>query len=198
MDSTSSERAVESLEGIRQRTTQIVHSLSHFLAILHQTEQLAPWPTIHKNFNILLSQIHSLSNTLAIHFQSLRTTNIFPSEEFPVREQEPLLTTLLRTRPLPVVEEWESATLEEYENDPSLKSKSQKKPLPQDVLWEEARDLLMQERERYNWTGYVTRQEELRGEIINQKELEEERAFEEQNAQQTLTKILGFMKSGRG
>ncbi|CAB36884.1 mediator complex subunit Med8 [Schizosaccharomyces pombe] len=199
MEDISTEKTVESLEAIRHRIAQIVQSLTHFLAILHQSESLSPWPTIHKNFNILLSQIHSLSNNLAAHSHTLQTTSIYPSLEFPVKEQEPLLTTLLRTKALPEVEEWEANTLQEYEA--SISSQPKKKEAndayQKDQLWDQARIIFMEERENYSWFDFVTRRQESEGEFVSQRQLEIDRATEEQNANQMLTDILSFMKSGK-
>ncbi|EEB08467.2 mediator complex subunit Med8 [Schizosaccharomyces japonicus yFS275] len=189
-------KPVESLESMRQKFAQIAHSLSHFLALLHQHRTLVPWSAIHKNFSILLSQLHSLTNTLISQSQTLKTINIFPSDLFPVREQEPLLTTLLRTKALPAVEEWENSTLQSVEGDITDEEVNQQVNASSQ-LWEEARTFLLTERENYNWVGTVTRKQENEGEFSDQKDLEQQRVAEEATADTSLMDLLRFMKSGR-
>lgn len=67
---------------------------------------LPPPPALHAHFQVLLSQLHSLTVTLAQSAATMRTMLVYPTPAFPLREHEQLLTTLLRKKANPEVEKW--------------------------------------------------------------------------------------------
>lgn len=97
---------VASLESLRLRLTQLTHSLAKLSDAMQQSQSLPHWSSLQNQFNVILSQLTSLSRTLDSNYDLLRGTNVFPTVEFPTTQQEGLLTTLLRKKPLPEVSEW--------------------------------------------------------------------------------------------
>lgn len=96
---------INALESLRLRLTQLTHSLNSMQAQLMQAT-LPSWPALHSQFNIILKQLISLSETIAHHADVLKRTVAYPLPEFPTLQQAGLLSTLLRKKPLPDVEEW--------------------------------------------------------------------------------------------
>ncbi|CDK25160.1 unnamed protein product [Kuraishia capsulata CBS 1993] len=97
---------VASLESLRLRLTQLTHSLAKLSDAMQQSQSLPHWSSLQNQFNVILSQLTSLSRTLDSNYEVLRGTNVFPTVDFPTTQQEGLLTTLLRKKPLPDVSDW--------------------------------------------------------------------------------------------
>lgn len=96
---------VQELESLRIRVTQLHHSLSHMLAQLQQPK-LAPWPSLQGQFNVLLTQLAALSSVINSCADTMSKCVIYPLPNFPTTTQVGLLSTLLRKKNLPQVEEW--------------------------------------------------------------------------------------------
>lgn len=96
---------VNALEALRLRLTQLTHSL-----VLMRTQlasaTMPSWPGLHSQFNVIMKQLMSLSETIAQFTDVLKRTVAYPLPNFPTAQQAGLLSTLLRKKPLPDVEEW--------------------------------------------------------------------------------------------
>ncbi len=71
--------------------------------------------SIQNQFNVILTQLISLTSTLSFHSEILSSTVAYPLPKFPTTAQEGLLTTLLRKKNLPEVDAWLSKAKEESE-----------------------------------------------------------------------------------
>lgn len=97
----------DALESIRMRLSQISHSLTLLSAQLTSANPLPPWPALLSQFNVLLSQLTSLSVALDMtHAPALKGTLVYPTPAFPIFQQESLLLTLLRKKVTPQVQDW--------------------------------------------------------------------------------------------
>ncbi|KAG5519609.1 hypothetical protein PMAC_001764 [Pneumocystis sp. 'macacae'] len=182
------------LESLRNRALQLLHSLTHFLNIIDHSDPLPSWPVLVSNLNILLSNVNSISLLLQ-ESDILKETRVFPSSSFPVRQQEGLLTTLLRKKVAPEVEEWEAEGRllgAHVEEDTSF--------------YEWAKYVVIQEREKRNWEGYYTREQELvaaqsENKMLNQEDIlqdiRKKRKLEEIDEKIRMNAILSFMRTGK-
>lgn len=93
------------LESLRIRLSQLVHSLSALNNQVHMPD-LPPWPTLQQQFNVALLQLSSLASTLASYAKPLQKAVVYPVPSFPLKTQPWLVTTLLRKKNLPEVDEW--------------------------------------------------------------------------------------------
>ncbi|OLL23579.1 Mediator of RNA polymerase II transcription subunit 8 [Neolecta irregularis DAH-3] len=89
---------------------------SHHGKTTAQIMGLQDRPTLHSTFTILLAQLDSIMKSLSLVASRFRETVVFPEGNFPARAEENLLTTLLRKKVDPSVEEWETEALV---NDPA-------------------------------------------------------------------------------
>ncbi|ODV89650.1 hypothetical protein CANCADRAFT_20353, partial [Tortispora caseinolytica NRRL Y-17796] len=95
---------VESVEALRLRLSQLVHSLTLLeMAIAQRGATQA----MHSQFQLILTQLTSLASTLALHSESLAQAVAFPLPSFPLATESKLLTTILRKKVLPEVESWQ-------------------------------------------------------------------------------------------
>ncbi|KAG4306361.1 hypothetical protein PORY_000349 [Pneumocystis oryctolagi] len=182
------------LESLRNRALQLLHSLTHFLSVIDHSDPLPPWPVLISNLNILLSNVDSISFLLQ-ESSILKEIRVFPSSNFPVRQQDGLLTTLLRKKVIPEVEEWETEGKLLGTNVEEDKS-----------FYEWAKHVVIQEREKRNWEGYYTREQELSAfqnehKILNQEdmlqEIRKKRKAEEIDEKNKMNIILSFMRTGK-
>lgn len=109
---------VESLELIRNRLDQILQSLRKLADQINYSNRnpkaKLPSPlTLHGQFQNLITQLHSIALHLELKSDILQTTNAFPLPAFPTTQQEGLVTTLLRKKPLPEVDEWIDSAIAE-------------------------------------------------------------------------------------
>ena len=114
--------AVEAIEALRSRQSQLSHALTQLLQTVYAIRggtALAPavWDDLYSHFRILLSHLHSLSLMIQQHADQLAKTSVFPLPLFPVRENEELLTTLMRRRVPPDVTERENTAVREEEKE---------------------------------------------------------------------------------
>lgn len=103
---------IDSLESIRNRLNQIHLSLRKLSDQInhhnrHPTKvKLPSYTHIQNQFQVLITQLHSIASNLENNENVLKNTNVFPLPSFPTTQQEGLVTTLLRKKPLPEVDEW--------------------------------------------------------------------------------------------
>ncbi|CAK9438176.1 uncharacterized protein LODBEIA_P24570 [Lodderomyces beijingensis] len=108
---------VDALEPIRNRLNQINLSLRKLSEQLnghnrHPTKIKLPSFTHFQNqFQVLITQLTSVANILFNNEELLRHTNVYPTVNFPTSQQEGLLTTLLRKKALPEVDEWINSSI---------------------------------------------------------------------------------------
>lgn len=105
------------------------------------------------HLNVLMSQLSSAQNSLQTHEAGLRSLTLAPAPEFPVKEKEGLLTSLLRTRPLPETEahEAECAVL----GAQLMPSYKRLQPLLADAL-----EMAASQQANHNWSGTSTRKDD--------------------------------------
>lgn len=107
----SSSIPVDSLELVRNRLHQVHQSLRKLADQINYSNRnprakMPSYLNLHGQFQVLITQLHSLASHLEQNSDILRNTNAFPLPAFPTTQQEGLVTTLLRKKPLPEVDEW--------------------------------------------------------------------------------------------
>ncbi|CAL9737257.1 mediator of RNA polymerase II transcription subunit 8 [Monosporozyma servazzii] len=106
----------QALDAVRMRLAQLIHSLKRIRDELAKPE-LPQWYSLQSQLNITLQQLLSVTSTLE-HFQeTLDTSIIYPLPQFPTTSHENLLTTLLRKKYTPEVDDWLKASREAAEID---------------------------------------------------------------------------------
>lgn len=114
----SSSIPVDSLELVRNRLHQVHQSLRKLADQINYSNRnprakIPSYLNLHGQFQVLITQLHSLASHLEQNSDILRSTNAFPLPAFPTTQQEGLVTTLLRKKPLPEVDEWIDAAIAE-------------------------------------------------------------------------------------
>ncbi|CAI4055832.1 RNA polymerase II mediator complex subunit MED8 SKDI_02G3010 [Saccharomyces kudriavzevii IFO 1802] len=95
----------QALDAVRMRLAQLTHSLRRIRDEMSKAE-LPQWYTLQSQLNVTLSQLVSVTSTLQ-HFQeTLDSTVVYPLPKFPTTSHESLVTTLLRKKNIPEVDEW--------------------------------------------------------------------------------------------
>lgn len=140
---------VQELEALRLRLTQLTHSLNGLQGQIQQAH-LPSWPSLQGQFNVILTQLTSLSTTLASHIEILSKTVSYPLPSFPTVTQQGLLSTLLRKKNLPEVEEW----IKEGEDMAKDIDKSKDEEF---CKW--ASEMVESLRENHQWSGFLTMEE---------------------------------------
>ncbi|CCF59863.1 hypothetical protein KAFR_0I00820 [Kazachstania africana CBS 2517] len=101
----------QALDAVRMRLAQLTHSLRKIKDELSKAN-LPQWYSLQSQLNVTLSQFSSVTSTLQ-HFQdTLDTTVVYPLTKFPTTSHENLLTTLLRKKYAPEIDEWIKSTKE--------------------------------------------------------------------------------------
>lgn len=94
----------QAVDAVRMRLAQLTHSLRRIRDELSRAE-LPQWYSLQSQLNVTLSQIMSVTSTME-HFQDLLdSTVVYPLPNFPTTSHEGLLTTLLRKKNIPEVDE---------------------------------------------------------------------------------------------
>lgn len=110
MSKENSQIPYESLESIRHRLNQVYVSLRKLAdQIRYQPTgkiRLPNYAHFVNQFQVLITQLNSITATLNNNAEVLSSTNVFPLPLFPTSQQEGLLTTLLRKKVLPDVDDW--------------------------------------------------------------------------------------------
>lgn len=109
----------ESLELIRNRLSQVHQSLRKLAdqINLHNRNpakvRLPSYSNLQSQFQVLITQLQTIAARLDSNDETLKTTNVYPLPAFPTTQHEGLVTTLLRKKPLPEVDEWIDAAIAE-------------------------------------------------------------------------------------
>lgn len=140
---------VPALEALRIRLTQLTHSLNS-LQVQIQQASLPSWPSLQGQFNVILTQLTSLSATLANYSEVLQRTVSYPLPNFPTATEFGLLTTLLRKKNLPEVQEWIDQGQEAAQNV-HLRD--------DDDFTQWAREVDEECKNSFEWEGFRTREE---------------------------------------
>lgn len=93
------------LDSVRMRLAQLTHSLRRIRDDLSRAE-LPQWYSLQSQISVTLSQLLSVTSTLQHFHDVLDSTMVYPLPKFPTTSHENLLTTLLRKKNIPEVEEW--------------------------------------------------------------------------------------------
>ncbi|KAI5955926.1 MED8 [Candida jiufengensis] len=112
---------IDALEQIRNRLNQIHLSLRKLVEQInghnrHPSKiKLPTYIHFQNQFQVLITQLTSIANILYQNEDLLLKTNVYPTVNFPTSQQEGLLTTLLRKKALPEVDEWINLSLSAIE-----------------------------------------------------------------------------------
>ncbi|GEQ66447.1 hypothetical protein JCM33374_g110 [Metschnikowia sp. JCM 33374] len=112
---------IDSLELIRNRLHQVYQSLRKLADQINYTNRnpkakLPSYSNLHGQFQVLITQLHSIASQLDNNSDVLASTNAYPLPNFPTTQHEGLVTTLLRKKPLPAVDEWVDEAIKNCEN----------------------------------------------------------------------------------
>ncbi|KAK6199334.1 mediator complex, subunit Med8 [Scheffersomyces amazonensis] len=108
----NSQIPTESLEAIRNRLNQVHLSLRKLAEQVNSHNRhpnkvkLPSYAHFQSQFQVLITQLHSIATNISSNDELLMNTNVYPTSLFPTTQHEGLLTTLLRKKPLPEVDEW--------------------------------------------------------------------------------------------
>ncbi|KAI5966357.1 MED8 [Candida pseudojiufengensis] len=122
---------IDALEQIRNRLNQIHLSLRKLVEQInghnrHPSKiKLPTYIHFQNQFQVLITQLTSIANVLYQNEDVLSKTNVYPTTNFPTSQHEGLLTTLLRKKPLPEIDEWISSSLATIDEI----TKQQQKPI---------------------------------------------------------------------
>lgn len=188
----------ESLELLRNKLNQVYQSLRKLAdqinyANRHPKGKLPSFPTLHGQFQVLITQLHTIAFQLDTNESVLRSSSVYPLPNFPTTQHEGLITTLLRKKPLPDVDEWINAALNENQSFQILINK--------DNEFAEWCHLKIKElEEEFNFDGFQT-ESDLKN-LNSQKNHEPEKrlTFEEIQATKhtpmTPNEVMRFMTKG--
>lgn len=146
---------VNALEFLRLKLMQLTLSLG----VLHQLlakPVLPPWPSLSSQFNVVLKQLISLSETLTQYRDILSKTVAYPLPSFPLAVQGGLLRSLLRKKPTPEVEEW-------IQQGREVSKGAGIKVQDDEDFCAFASSVVNEELGKHNWSGFVTRAEMKQG-----------------------------------
>lgn len=203
---------LETLETIRNRLNQVHLSLRKLFDQLnhhnrHPTKVRYPsYQSLQSQFQILLTQLHTLTSILDSNDEQLKSTNVYPLPTFPAAQQENLLTTLLRKKPLPEIDEWiDNAILKcKQLNESTTQSSALLRQVDEFAQWCSAKVEELQE--EFHFYGFQTAQEleystteegekeKIEKAALESKRTEEERAITDGDKKPlTPNQILKFM-----
>lgn len=118
----------ELLEVIRSRLNQVHLSLRKLLDQVQSqnrrtgSSKMPTYGQFQNQFQVILTQMHTIMTNLDSHDELLGNLNAYPLPNFPTSMHEGLITTLLRKKPLPEVDEWiEGAIRKSQEKKLSLR-----------------------------------------------------------------------------
>jgi len=101
-----SQSDLKALEQTRQRLTQLHSQIASLMNDVMRTSPLPNWSSLEVSASILSRHLQSLSSHLAAHQELFQQIVVYPCTNYPGREQEGLLTQLLRKKVEPKVEDW--------------------------------------------------------------------------------------------
>lgn len=106
MATTLSSTDIKTLEATRQRLSQLATTLASLQSKLVEADPLPPYSTISGQTQILSQVLASLSEHISANSDLLQATSTYPLPSYPGKEQEGLLSWLLRKKLEPGVEDW--------------------------------------------------------------------------------------------
>lgn len=187
----------QALDAVRMRLAQLTHSLRRIRDELSRAE-LPQWYTLQSQLNVTLSQLLSVTSTLE-HFEStLDSSVVYPLPKFPTTSHENLLTTLLRKKYAPEVDEWIKVSEETSGIDSNTldKEKIEKMLADDKSITRFALGRFAEEFEMHNFKGFELKNE-------NEDMIEEEMTYTTNSNHYKPTKpfaiedILSFTYSGK-
>lgn len=113
---------VDALELIRNRLNQVYQSLRKLADHINyhnrnpSKAKLPSYLNLQSQFQVLITQLQTIASQLDANSELLKSTNAYPLPSFPTTQHEGLVTTLLRKKPLPEVDEWIDAAIAESES----------------------------------------------------------------------------------
>lgn len=150
----------QALDALRMKFSQLTASLSKIRDEMSRAE-LPQWYTLQAQLTVTLSQLSSLTNTLDHYEETLDATVAYPLPSFPTTTHEGLITTLMRKKNIPEVDEWIKDAKETNGLDvDSLSDAEIKKLINKDkdiTSW--ATKCLLDERAKHSYTGLYTTKE---------------------------------------
>ena len=99
----------QALDALRMKLSQLTASLAKIRDEMSRAE-LPQWYTLQAQLTVTLTQLSSLTNTLDHYEETLDSTVAYPLPSFPTTAHEGLITTLMRKKNTPEVEESVSYT----------------------------------------------------------------------------------------
>lgn len=150
----------QALDALRMRLSQLIASLAKIRDEMSRAE-LPQWYTLQAQLTVTLTQLSSLTNTLHHYEEGLDAVVAYPLPSFPTTAHEGLITTLMRKKNIPEVDEWirnarETSGIDvESVSDNQLKSAVQKNK--EITAW--ATQCLIKERKNHSFTGLHTMRE---------------------------------------
>lgn len=151
----------QALDAIRMRLAQLTHSLRKIRDDLSKAE-LPQWYSLQSQLNVTLTQLMSVTSTLEHFHDTLDATVVYPLPKFPTTSHETLLTTLLRKKYIPEVDEW----IKEAQEGSGLESAQLNQSQIKEVLQKDkdctkwALDTFSTEFEKYDFKGLKTKKEQ--------------------------------------
>ncbi|ANB15182.1 Med8p [Sugiyamaella lignohabitans] len=140
---------VTALESLRLRLAQLTHSLNSLQAQIQQAS-LPSWPALQGQLNVILTQLTSLSATVSGYAETLQRTVAYPLPNFPTNTEAGLLTTLLRKKNLPEVDDWIAEGKE-------IGEKTRAKQDGEFCSW--AAKVVDECRQDHEWSGFLSRKD---------------------------------------
>lgn len=108
----------DALEALRNKLNQVHLSLRKLADQIDYhnrfpgKSKLPTYGQFQNQFHVLITQLHSITSILENDHDLLNNTNAYPLPSFPTSQNEGLVTTLLRKKPLPEVDNWIEEALE--------------------------------------------------------------------------------------
>lgn len=95
----------QALDALRMKLSQLTASLAKIRDEMSKAE-LPQWYSLQAQLMVTLTQLSSLTNTLDHYEETLDSTVAYPLPSFPTTAHEGLITTLMRKKNIPEVDEW--------------------------------------------------------------------------------------------
>ncbi|KAH3902205.1 RNA polymerase II mediator complex subunit MED8 SCDLUD_002020 [Saccharomycodes ludwigii] len=96
----------QELDAIRIKIAQVTVSLTKVRDDINKPLTVQQWHSLNAKLTLLLTQLNSLTKILKHYEYILDSAIIYPLPNFPTTAHEGLLTTLLRKKKVPEVDEW--------------------------------------------------------------------------------------------
>lgn len=152
---------INALEYLRVKLVQLTRSLTQLYTTVHKPN-LPGWPSLRSQFNIVLKQLISLSETLGQYKDILARSVAYPLPSYPVLTQDNTLKALLRKKATPEVEDWIN---EGRETAVKNKENNGNKINQDEDFSAFAANAVNQEVRQHNWGGFLTRAQTAAGEV---------------------------------